>query len=1009
MSANNRISILYSNTTPTIPDDFLYTGEVAYTNATGDSDGGQRIFIGTGTAGQISTGTAILGGPYYTNMMDHPRGNVVPLSAIITDANNKINLLNVDDITIDGNDITSTSGSVTLNGFDDTINVSNNRVINVADPTQDQDAVNRRFLRAETINVRGDNAVSQLSAFNPNREFHLIGGFNLNNVLSANNGTIDVQFNLDSSVQDLAFLNVDNVNIDGNTISTTSGDLVLDPTPVGASGKVVIQGDLQVEGTTTTVNSTTLTINDKNIVLADGAANAAAADSAGITVDGAMAKIFYDAPTDTWNFNKDVKAPNLNVNGSVTVNGQIIGQYEGFDSDFNAKSTTDLSEGNNLYYTQARFDSAFTDKSTSDLSEGSNLYYTAARADLAARSALVAVDAGGDGSFTYDSATGKFTYTGPSATEVRSHFAAHGDLSYDSATGVFSIDVETEYTKANFDSDLAAATTDGLPEGSTNLYYTDARADSAARHAVSAAGDLSYDPATGVFQFDVEQVYTKANFDSDLDEALASGTGITYDASNNTINITNTGVTAGTYGSASQVPVFTVNSQGQLDSAGVVTVAGVSGTSIDSSTGDYTINTADGGSFTTRLYDANILNNDGNKAGITWTVGGATDQYRTATNFIDSDLEEYTIREMLFTSGKLRIEVAQFSPVLTATGQTNLNFDQKATQFSVSVDNPSDFLTRYINSVSGIAETDAYVGTVLGDYVAGSKSATPAGGVDWTQVFTFDSDAGAAVRDNSTTINGGTSIGEITFADDQGADFGTTASFTTTWRTPNVSISMSNLSGNQFLETYSSTSYTVGVTGMSSASNYTHTVSPTGGSVSNTAGSGTFTFTTPIHKDNGGGRTLALSTELRRPAGVATTTYAVTDTASDTTLSASFTYPSLTIFTAGSGTPPTQADVVNVDQFESAVTELSNQTKTFTGTVNNSDSVPKCFWFMVRSAASQPTTFQTGASSSLLSDVTVTTGTLNLEPDAPPSGYVAESYNLYGITLQPGNTYVSIS
>ena len=234
-------------------------------------------------------------------------------------------------------------------------------------------------------------------------------------------------------------MNVDDIDINGNTISTRSGDLVLDPTPVGAAGKVVIQGDLQVEGTTTTVNSTTLTINDKNIVLADGAANAAAADSAGITVDGAMAKIFYDAPTDTWNFNKDVKAPNIDVVGSVTVSGQIIGQYEGFDSDFNAKSTTDLSEGDNLYYTQARFDSAFTAKSTSDLSEGSNLYYAAARADLAARSALVGVDAGGVGSFTYDSASGKFTYTGPSATETRAHFAGGTGVTYTESTGTFAI------------------------------------------------------------------------------------------------------------------------------------------------------------------------------------------------------------------------------------------------------------------------------------------------------------------------------------------------------------------------------------------------------------------------------------------------------------------------------------------------------------------------------------------------------------------------------------------
>ena len=51
-----------------------------------------------------------------------------------------------------------------------------------------------------------------------------------------------------------------------------------------------------------------------------------------------------------------------------------------FDSAFTAKSTTNLAEGSNLYYTQARFDSAFTGKSTSNLSEGTNLYFTNARA-----------------------------------------------------------------------------------------------------------------------------------------------------------------------------------------------------------------------------------------------------------------------------------------------------------------------------------------------------------------------------------------------------------------------------------------------------------------------------------------------------------------------------------------------------------------------------------------------------------------------------------------------------
>jgi len=50
-----------------------------------------------------------------------------------------------------------------------------------------------------------------------------------------------------------------------------------------------------------------------------------------------------------------------------------------FNTDFTSKSTTNLSEGTNLYYTQSRFDTAFTAKSTTDLSEGTNLYYTDAR------------------------------------------------------------------------------------------------------------------------------------------------------------------------------------------------------------------------------------------------------------------------------------------------------------------------------------------------------------------------------------------------------------------------------------------------------------------------------------------------------------------------------------------------------------------------------------------------------------------------------------------------------
>lgn len=81
----------------------------------------------------------------------------------------------------------------------------------------------------------------------------------------------------------------------------------IDPAGVGDNtGTVVIAGNLQVDGTTTTINSTTMTVDDLNITLASGAANAAAADGAGITIDGASATLTYNSTPDAWSFNKNV-------------------------------------------------------------------------------------------------------------------------------------------------------------------------------------------------------------------------------------------------------------------------------------------------------------------------------------------------------------------------------------------------------------------------------------------------------------------------------------------------------------------------------------------------------------------------------------------------------------------------------------------------------------------------------------------------------------------------------
>jgi hypothetical protein len=163
-------------------------------------------------------------------------------------------------------------------------------------------------------------------------------------------------------------------------------------------------------------------------------------------------------------------------------------------AELNSFDTGDLAEGSNLYYTEARWDTKMAAADTGDLAEGSNLYFTDARA----RAAVSVTDAGGDGSLAYDSGSGVFTYTGPSASEVRAHFSGgemidlHGDGDIAINAGEFS---------GSWDAVLATKDTADLAEGS-NLYFTEARA-RASLSIVDAGGDgsFAYNSTTGVFTY----------------------------------------------------------------------------------------------------------------------------------------------------------------------------------------------------------------------------------------------------------------------------------------------------------------------------------------------------------------------------------------------------------------------------------------------------------------------------------------------------------------------------
>ena len=263
---------------------------------------------------------------------------------------------------------------------------------------------------------------------------------------------------------------------------------------------VTVGGNLTVNGTLTTINSTDLSVTDKNITIAEGAADAAAANGAGITVDGANATITYASGTDSWEFNKDV-----NVAGDVSMTGSLTAPS--FTGDLTGDVTGNVT-GNVTGDLTGDVTGTVSDISNHDtdaLAEGTtNLYFTDARA----RNALSGGNSGtGFGSLSYDSATGAFTFTKVTSSNIRGEVSAtkvsgDGNFSYDSATGTFS------YTGPD-DADYRLAISVNKTGGDGNIAYDDSTGvisftgpsatDTRAHFSATSNTGITYDSATGVF------------------------------------------------------------------------------------------------------------------------------------------------------------------------------------------------------------------------------------------------------------------------------------------------------------------------------------------------------------------------------------------------------------------------------------------------------------------------------------------------------------------------------
>jgi len=144
------------------------------------------------------------------------------------------------------------------------------------------------------------------------------------------------------------------VDITGNAVLTGElrgpASFIIDPAAVGDNtGGVVIKGDLTVEGTTTTVNSTTLDVADKNITLSVGSPNSAGSDGAGITVDNGSdtdAEIKYSGTNDAWEFNKDVGIGTNNPGSPLQVESSTdyLANFKSSDTTAGVKFTDSQSQ-----------------------------------------------------------------------------------------------------------------------------------------------------------------------------------------------------------------------------------------------------------------------------------------------------------------------------------------------------------------------------------------------------------------------------------------------------------------------------------------------------------------------------------------------------------------------------------------------------------------------------------------------------------------------------------------
>ena len=341
--------LLVKRSTGTAAPGTIEFGELALTVGSGtQANLGDRLFVGDN-----NSAAQVVGGKYYTDMLDQVHGVLTSDSAVIVDSNSKIDQWLVDDVQIDSNVINTsttdadliigangagkvvfqdgqevefgTTGDLELVWDDSDGDLQVRRVSggNAAASVLIQDDIPLKFgtgndarvyydettldkLRWAGADQQYDTGVQvtfadTTTASNSTTAAVMVSGglavgakawikdLNVDDdvtIGTANTDTMTVNSTVTfaagvefqgtqtiNATQNITGeLTIDQLKLDGNILSTTSGtEMIIDPFPAGgdADGLVIIKGDLQIDGTTTTVNSASMSVNDPTIELGD--------------------------------------------------------------------------------------------------------------------------------------------------------------------------------------------------------------------------------------------------------------------------------------------------------------------------------------------------------------------------------------------------------------------------------------------------------------------------------------------------------------------------------------------------------------------------------------------------------------------------------------------------------------------------------------------------------------------------------------------------------------------